>query len=218
MSTHRKKLALFGAGGHAKVVMDASEKQSAYNIFGLYDDNYSLKGQQSFGYPVLGTRADLIEQKLYWDALIITIGSNQIRQQLTEFFLQQSIQFATVIHPSAQISRGVTINEGSVVFATSVVNAGSCIGKGVIINTGARIDHDCKVDDYVHIAPGATLCGGVIVGSNSFIGAGATIIAGISIGKDVIVGAGSTVIRDLPDGARVAGSPAVNLRDKNASE
>ena len=55
----KEKLVVFGAGGHAKVVIDIIEQQEDYEIAGLLDDDLNLQGQRFFGYPVLGTRAHL---------------------------------------------------------------------------------------------------------------------------------------------------------------
>jgi len=33
------------------------------------------------------------------------------------------------------------------------------IGEYSIINTNSTIEHDCKIGDYVHIAPGVTMSG-----------------------------------------------------------
>ena len=40
------------------------------------------------------------------------------------------------------------------------------------------------------------------------LGAGSVVIPGLTIGEGVTVGAGSTVLTDLPDGTKVAGTPA----------
>ena len=78
----------------------------------------------------------------------------------------------------------------------------------MIINTGAQVDHDCAIANFVHIAPGATLCGNVAVGEGALIGAGAVILPGKRIGDWAIVGAGAVVTRDVPNFAVVAGNPA----------
>ena len=88
------------------------------------------------------------------------------------------------------------------------MNRGSSIGKHTIINTNATVDHDCHLGDFVHIAPGATLCGGVKVGNGTLIGANATVLPNCKIGKNVSVGAGAVVTTDLPDNVVVAGVPA----------
>ncbi|TAN63279.1 MAG: sugar acetyltransferase, partial [Magnetospirillum sp.] len=82
------------------------------------------------------------------------------------------------------------------------------LGRGVIVNTRAAVDHDCHLADFVHVAPGVTLSGGVQIGESSHIGTGAVVIEGIRIGKGCVVAAGAVVIDDVPDGALVAGVPA----------
>ena len=205
----KEKLVVFGAGGHAKVVIDIIEQQGSYEIAGLLDDDIRRKGSRFFGYTVLGTRADLPD--LRWAELrlaIVAIGDNAGRAAVAALLAQQGWQFATAVHPCASIGRGVEIAPGCVVMAGCVVNADARLGAHAIINTGATIDHDCRIEDAVHIAPGCHLCGGVSVGRHSFLGAGTTVTPGVRIGNKVIVGAGSTVIRDIGDEAKVSGVPA----------
>ena len=70
------------------------------------------------------------------------------------------------------------------------------------------VEHDCKLGDYVHLAPNACLGGNVTVGENTLIGIGASVIPNVVIGKNVSVGAGALVLEDIPDCAVVVGVPA----------
>ena len=205
----REKLLVFGAGGHAKVVIDIIERQGSHDIAGVVDDDAKRKGERFFGYPLLGTRAEL--PQLHAAGVrhaIVAIGNNDLRAAIAALFTQQGWQFATAVHPSASISRGVELAPGCVIMAGCVINADARLGAHVIVNTGATIDHDCRIADSVHIAPGCHLCGGVSVGRESFLGAGSTVTPGVNIGSKVIVGAGSAVIRDVADETKVSGVPA----------
>lgn len=214
MSAPARKLMIFGASGHAKVVIDVVEKQGTAHIDCLADDNSALQGQEFFGYRVIGGRQQLQELHAKTGmACLIAIGDNRIRAELAAWAEAHGFRFAApAIHPSAQLSRGTEIGAGSVLMAGCVVNADTLIGRSVIVNSGATIDHDCSIGDNCHIAPGATLCGNVVIGSGTLIGAGAVILPNITIGIDVVVGAGATVIRDIPDGKTVVGTPARTLR------
>ena len=196
---------IFGASGHAKVVIDLVEREGHYAIGGLFDDNQALWGQEVFGYQVLGGQEALNKHEI---VLLIAIGDNTTRHRLSTVFQRQGFSFAQATHPSASISRGVTIGQGSVVMAGAVINADTNIGEHVIINTSASVDHDCWIGDATHIAPGVHLCGGVTVGERTLVGAGATVIPNIKIGCDVVVGAGATVVNDVPDYMMVIGTPA----------
>ena len=205
----KEKLVVFGAGGHAKVVIDIIEQQGNYEIAGLLDDDLKHQGKRFFDYPMLGTRAEL--PALFSAQIrhaIVTIGDNASRAAVAAHLDQHGWRFASAVHPRASVGRGVKIGPGSVVMAGCVVNADAYLGGQVIINTGATVDHDCRIEDAVHIAPGCHLCGGVSVGQGSLLGAGTTVTPGVRIGNRAIVGAGSTVIRDVADETRVSGVPA----------
>jgi sugar O-acyltransferase (sialic acid O-acetyltransferase NeuD family) len=90
----------------------------------------------------------------------------------------------------------------------AVIQSCVSIGKHCIINTTASVDHDCLLEDYVHISPNATLCGAVSVGEGSQVGAGAVVIPGIKIGKWSLVAAGAVVMKNVPDNVLVLGNPA----------
>ena len=83
----------------------------------------------------------------------------------------------------------------------------------MIVNTGARIDHDCEIGAGSHIAPGATLSGGVVVGRRTWLGTGCSVRQGIRIGEGVTVGVGAAVVSDLVDGQIYAGVPARVLKN-----
>lgn len=208
----KEKIFVFGASGHAKVVIDIVERQGLYDIAFLIDDDPALKGTEFYGYHVIGGKQELLEVRDQIWSGIVAIGSNRARIAVAKWLTENRFDLVSAIHPSAQLGRGVTVDVGTVIMAGAVINSDSRIGQNVIVNTRASIDHDCTVRDGVHIAPGAILCGTVTVGAGSFVCAGATIIPNLTIGHGVIVGAGSTVIRDLPDGLIVAGSPAKVLK------
>ncbi len=210
MSGHgREKVLVYGAGGHAKVVIDVLEKQGRYEIALLVDDDDALSGKEFYGYQVAGGQSLPLAAAVRAEGLyggIIAVGDNKARQRLGGLLLKAGLVPITAVHPSAQLARGAVIGEGTAIMAGAIVNSDAVIGPHVIVNTGAGIDHDCVIGSGVHIAPGSVLCGNVTVGDASLIGAGATLMPGIVIGRDVIVGAGAIVIEDVPDGATLIGS------------
>lgn len=188
---------LFGASGHAKVVLDIIAAQG-YALGCLYDDNPHCS--EIHGIPVYkASEKDVV------GPMIISIGSCNIRKIIAERY---AVEYATAIPPKAIISDSAKIGKGSVVMPGAIVNADVSIGRHCIINTKASIDHECQMGDYVHIAPGATLSGNVEVGDCSWIGVGACVKQGIKIGKNCMIGAGAVVVNDIPDGATAYGNPA----------
>ncbi len=65
---------------------------------------------------------------------------------------------------------------------------------------------------HSHIAPGAVVCGQVVIGEETHIGAGAVVIQGMRIGSNVVIGAGAVVNRHVPDNALVRPSPSKQIR------
>jgi len=187
---------LYGASGHAKVIVDIIQSQGK-QLTGMIDDNPAIN--ELMGYPVY-------HQLENPSPIIVSIGDNKIRRKVVGKL--QKVEFETAVHPSAILSPQAVIGEGSVVMQGAIIQSNVVIGKHCIINTGASVDHDCKIEDFVHISPHATLCGNVTLGEGAWIGAGAVVIPGIKIGKWAIVGAGSVVTKDIPDNVVVVGNPA----------
>lgn len=213
---------IYGAGGHGKVVIDAittfESSLMDSQILGVIDDNEALHGSKYFGYTVLGGFAELQkydENRTFKEyKLIVAIARNDIRKHICSKVSQLDCELITVIHPSAQIARDVTIGPGSMIMATAVLNPGVVLGTGVVINTGAIVEHDCIVHDFVHVAPGAVFGGAVEVCEDSLVGIGACVLPFIRIGKGSTVAAGSVVTRNVPDGVTVVGVPAELVRGR----
>ncbi len=208
--THKRLIALFGASGHAKVILDILEKSGDTEIVGLFDDNETKRGTSLLGYPVLGGRDELLEYAKRHPGfeVVISIGINSIRMALAGWFRERGIGFGTAVHPSAVIGRGAVIGKGAVVMATAVVNPDTRIGEHVIVNTGATVDHDCVIGHGVHLAPGVTICGSVTIGRDTLVGVGARVLPNLNIGNASVVGGGAVVTMDVADGVTVIGCPA----------
>ncbi|MGQ9472602.1 MAG: NeuD/PglB/VioB family sugar acetyltransferase [Candidatus Caldatribacteriaceae bacterium] len=140
--------------------------------------------------------------------LVIAIGENRARKEVAERFKSLGVEYAVVVHPDACLGRNVEIGEGMVVVAGAVINADTFIRRHVIVNTAATVDHGCLIEDFVHLAPGSHLAGGITIGSETLVGVGACVIPKAHIGKQAIIGTGAVVIHDLPDRITAVGVPA----------
>ena len=93
-----------------------------------------------------------------------------------------------------------------------MVNSGTVAGGLCILNTNSTVEHDCRLGDNVHVAPGATVSGGVTIADDCMIGAGSTIIQGVTVCPSCLIGAGSIVIKDLDIAGVYVGNPARRVR------
>lgn len=202
------RLLVVGAGGHAKVVIDAARLAGFDVVAAIGRDGGA---EQLLGVPVLADASDIP-----FDVFIAAIGDNAARAEVFDAYLAQGLSPATVVHPSAVIAETVTLGAGTFVAAGVIVNVDARIGENVILNTGCTVDHDCIVGDHALIGPTASLCGGVRIGSGTLLGAGVSVVPLAVIGSDAIVGAGAAVIGDVPDGMVFAGVPARPVRPSGA--
>lgn len=208
MEDRKRRVVVFGAGGHAKVVIDAIEMEGCYEIAFLADADIALVGKTLLGYPVRSEEEGFAAQVQGVPDAFVAIGLNAMRQRIASAATARGFVLARIVHPAAIVARSASLDVGTLVMPGSVINSDAHIGTNVIINTGAIIEHDCRVGDHAHIAPRATLCGGVRIGVGTLVGAGAVILPGVKVGAGATVGAGALVLSDVPEGAKVFGVPA----------
>ncbi len=201
--TDKPYILIFGAGGHAKAIMDMVRQLGLYSIAGIVDDNGSLQGSQVLGIPVLGTRERLTELTAQGVALAANgvggILDITIRVRIFELLEQAGLSFPVLVHPRATAEPSTRIEAGVQVFANAYVGSEAVLHERCMVNTNAVVSHDCEVGAYSHIAPGALLAGHVHVGERTLIGMGVTTSIGVRIGSGVRVGNGAILLADVPD-------------------
>ena len=191
---------IYGASGHAKVIIDIIKSGNCHSIDLIVDDNPAIK--TILNYKVEHQLGDNMQDQ----EVVLAIGKNNIRYNLAKKLKHHFC--SPLIHTSAVVSEDAILGKGSVVMAQAVINSSTEIGEHCIINSGAMVEHDVYIEDFVHISPGTTITGNVKIGIGTQVGAGATIIPEIEIGKWVTIGAGAVVIENIPDYAVVVGNPA----------
>lgn len=209
-------IVIFGAGGHAQVIIDMIELIGEYRIAGLYDDNPNLLGKFVLGYPILGK----INSNIIIKKGIIGVGDNDQRAMIAEYIQQHApdFEFISAIHPHSIIGKNVNISPGAAVMAGSVVNVNTSLGAHSIVNTMSSVDHDCVLEPFASVSPGAHLGGNVRIGERSFVGMGSIIIHNIQVGHDTVIGAGATVVNNLPENVIAYGTPAKVHRSRNSHQ
>ena len=134
------------------------------------------------------------------------------RSVFTEQAAGLGLRFATILHPTAHVSRTSTVAEGSIVGVNVVVAAHATIGRHVLLNRGSMIGHHTQIGDYVSVLPGANIAGACVVGRAAYIAMGSVVIDRITIGEESVVAAGAVVVEDVPANVQVVGVPARIVR------
>ena len=208
-----RQVVLWGGTGQAKVMRPLLAHYGA-RVVAVFDDTPNLvppfpdvplyHGWNGFTQWIATQKRDAL-------GFCITIGNphGRVRMALSEKLKAEGLRCTPAIHPHSFIESNVEIGEGCQIHAGAIIGAEARLGRQCIVNTNASVDHECVLADGVEIAPGATLCGLVHVGTNGWICAGATVLPGRTVHDDAVVGAGAVVIADVPSGMTVVGVPAV---------
>jgi sugar O-acyltransferase (sialic acid O-acetyltransferase NeuD family) len=194
---------IYGAGGHAKSVMEMVLQNNAYTIAGILDDDQNLTGKLVLGIPVLGIRTILPTLSAQGVKLAANgvggILDIDVRVRIFALLESAGFSFPTLIHPRATVEPSAKVKDGVQVFANAYIGSEALLQPRCMINTNSVISHDCVIGEYTHIAPGALLAGHVHVGRRTLVGMGVTTAIGIRIGDGVRIGNGAIVLADVPD-------------------
>ena len=125
-----------------------------YEVIDFFDDD--LGQFDTFPFTIVNKVDQLKDHLNDYDACFIAIGDNQIRSNKIKWLKNFNVNIVSLIHPKSTISKFSSLGTGSCVMANAVINPGTSINEGVIINTSVSVDHDCKIEDFVHISPNAS--------------------------------------------------------------
>jgi UDP-perosamine 4-acetyltransferase len=208
---------LVGAGGHARVLIDAIGEQQftkagGWEIVALTDADSQIHGQSVMGVPVVGDDLlipQLKEQGISHGLVAVGLAAGIAkRAEIFKMLERAGLELPTLVHPGALIASHVEIGAGTAILAGAIVGTGCRIGKNVIVNVGAGVSHDCTLEDHVWVSDGAHITGGVDVKEGALIGAGATVLPYLTIGRNSIIASGAVVTKDVDPDTLVVGVPA----------
>jgi sugar O-acyltransferase (sialic acid O-acetyltransferase NeuD family) len=202
-------LHLVGAGGHARVVIDALIRSGvSRDQLMVWTESADQVGTEISEIGVGMLQANSLQACRFH----VCIGDNAARQRLHATLCAAGATAKSVIHPAATIAGDARIGAGSFVAAGAIIGPNAELGAACIVNHGAIVDHDCNLADFAHIAPGATLAGTVRIGEGVLVGAGANLLPGVSVAERAIIGAGAVVLKDIPADSVSIGIPARRIR------
>jgi len=205
-----KRVLVWGAGGHGKVIVDALLAGGEWEVAGILDEDERKWGTEVLGVKVFSLEGGVAEvaKGLDCERVAIAIGDNYGRFEKFQQMRRAGLTPVNVVHPSAHVSRFVKMGEGVTIFAGATINPGTTIEDSVCVNTSASVDHDNYLERSCHIFPNATLTGGVRIKEFAYVGSGAVIAPNLTVEKYSYVGAGAVVLANVAEGAVVFGVPA----------
>ncbi len=101
--------------------------------------------------------------------------------EIHDKIVQAGGKLATLVAPTAHVSKYAQVGAGSVIMHHTFVYANAVVGTGCIVNTYASIEHDVVVGNFCHLATGVIVNGSTHIGNNCFVGSRSVISNNLSI-------------------------------------
>lgn len=211
-----KKIVIIGGVGNGTVIASTIEDCKDRNIdiecVGFLND---IETEIS-GYPVLGKIQNNDWKKLPDDYLFIwalsTVKKNPERCKILESLNIPINRFATIIHPTAVVSKKAELGYGVVIMPLSHVGPNVILGNHTQMYAQSFIGHDSKTEEFAFMASNSKVSSSVLVGYGSHLGINCSIREKVNIGKFAVVGMGAVVVKDVEDFDIVVGNPAKFLK------
>lgn len=192
------EIILIGGGGNCKKIIDIILSKNI-KIIGILDDKFN--NDEIIVYrnvKIIGKISDLPSYKNY--DIVMTIGSIDFR--LNFFNKYNDYKYPNIIHNNSSISYTANLGKGIVIHYGVYVGPDTIINDFCHLDTSSIVEHDCILEKNIMVCPNVTICGGVKIKDNVFIGAGSTIINSthnkeIVLNKKCFVGAGSLITKTI---------------------
>jgi sugar O-acyltransferase (sialic acid O-acetyltransferase NeuD family) len=203
------KVIFIGSGAVAAEVCSYIEdinkiKSKEISILGFLDDNAENYKKHSSNYKFDSEYLGKIDDWSFSDNYHYVFGfaNLEVRERLIKKLDLLSLNWLTIIHPSAQVSNSAIIEQGTVVYPNCVVGPNAKIGRFNLITSFSFVSHDCEVGDNNFLSTSG-LSGNVKIGNNNFFGIRTTILPSIQIGSNNIFQAGMTIDKNVSDNETV---------------
>jgi sugar O-acyltransferase (sialic acid O-acetyltransferase NeuD family) len=218
------EIAVLGGGlGYLEVVdlveQINSEDRSHYTITSVLDDDPAVSERwRAEGYQS-GALLDWkhLPERTKFVYAIGTFQSRMSRRSLLQQLGIPSSRFATLLHPTAQISSDSSIGAGSIIHSNVTLYPGSRIGAHVILSAGCVIGVNTSIDNYSLLAAGVTTATNVVIGECVMLGTSVTVGPNIRMAEGSMAAVGSVVLRDVDAFIQVIGNPAKPYMRMNPS-
>lgn len=207
----RQRLLVLGTTDFSANVADASTA-AGHRVAGFVENLSRARCRKPLaGLPVHWI--DDVDDLTATHMVVCGLGTTR-RSAFVEQALARGLRFATVIHPTASISRTSTVGVGTYVGPRAVIASYATIGRHVLVLAGSIVGDRSEIGDYASVLMGVCLARSCRIGTRVYVGAGVVVAAGVSVGSHSIVGAGAVVESDVPDRVQVVGAPARIVKEE----
>ncbi len=212
-----RELLIVGAGGLGREVLGYIEDDNPlFRFKGFLDDRADALVATPREPGIVGSPDAYIPS--HGEVFMAAIGDPKSRERYTRRLRDiHQADFATVVHPLANVSRRAAIGRGCIVGPRVGISVDVQIGDFSCIQEYAVIGHDVRIGSWCQINSHCTIAGGASIGNFVTIGPNCVISRQTILEDGVTVAAGSVVYGRIKAGLTVMGNPARLFQFKNDS-
>jgi acetyltransferase EpsM len=210
-----KKLVIIGGMGNgtvaASTVADINAVRTEWEIVGFLND---FETEPINGIPVLGkvdyaTAQPLLEDDdVYFLYTLISAKLNfRFLHKLTDLQIPLE-RFATIIHPTAVVSRFAEVGYGVSIHPFVNVGPNVTVGNHVQVFAQSLLGHNAVLANYAYVANNACVGAHVHLKEGAYLGTNCSLLENVTIGEWALVGMAAVILRDVPSRTKMVGNPA----------
>ena len=194
----KKKIILFGYGGHYNSVVDVIDKENKFKISKILDKKTFTNNKIKIEDPDIFFSKNKLNYNIHIS--FASIYNLSLRSKIYLKIKKNNLfKFPVIVSPLSYVSRLAKIKQGSIIMHGAIINRNTVINENVVINSKSLIEHDVVIGDNCHISTGVVVNGGVKIGKNCFIGSGSVIRENIVIPDNTFIKMGSLIKKNTID-------------------
>ncbi len=208
MNAPLRNALIVGARGFGREVLAyIADDNPLFRIKGFLDTDPHVLDGYGRDVAVVASPFEYLPQP--GEAFLAAVGDPRQRFKYTATLRDvHHVDFATVVHPRANVSRHARLGRGCILGPNVGISVDVRVGEFSCIQEYTVIGHDAQVGNWCQINSHCTIAGGARIGDFVTIHPNCVITSGAVIGDGVTVAPGSVVIGRIPPGITVLGNPA----------